>query len=398
MAQSEIHGIKSPYNFPSIRGGIKLAFQGYCYVKEKTLKNGNITYKCDFPNRQCKGRITTDMRNKVINEQPHNMHAPDQAQVELKISQARFKKIAAEQPAVPLSALLNAEIARIPQGVRPDMPSDTAMKRSGQRIRQQDFPPEPRTPQDVVLEGDWCKVNGEPWVIYQNAEEANPYIILASKVNLTHLKQSTVWYGDGTFDVSPRMFYQMYTIHCPVMGKVLPMVYCFLSSKESGSYQQIFETLLTKMDGQAAVNTFRSDFEKAPMEQFLELFPEKNVEACFFHFAQANWRQIQRLELSTVYLEDFDMKKLIKSFTALAFVPAEHILEAFNCLKEYASDKEILQPFVEYFESTYIGKWISRPHPDDATRIQVRWKKPQYSSFGVCTAEFLMESQEPLEI
>ena len=34
-------GLRTPYIFTSNKGGIKLAYCGYSYVKEKVLKNGN---------------------------------------------------------------------------------------------------------------------------------------------------------------------------------------------------------------------------------------------------------------------------------------------------------------------------------------------------------------------
>ena len=147
----------------SIRGGIKIAYQGYCYVKEKTLKNGNKNYKCNYPNRECKGRFTLDSSNNVLSLKAHNMHAPDQATVEIKLSRSRFKENASDEPAAPVSALLNQEYARIPQSIRPEMPS---MKRAAQSIRRKNFPPEPQSAQDVHLEGEWCKFNGKEWLLY----------------------------------------------------------------------------------------------------------------------------------------------------------------------------------------------------------------------------------------
>ena len=163
------------------------------------------------------------------------------------------------------------------------------------------------------------------------------------------------------------------------MGKIMPMVYCLFSSKTAGAYREIFEILNVKIGGEVAVTKFRPDFEKAPITQFLDVFPNRDVEACFFHFAQANWCQIQRLGLSQLYLEDLDMKKTLKSFTAVAFVPPEDSYEAFHALKEKVSDMEVMDQFVAYFESTYIGKWQSRPNPEDPTRMQLKWKKPQYA-------------------
>ena len=77
-------GLHSPFLFPSTKGGLKVAYMGYTYVKEKTLKNGNIAFRCDYPNKQCKGRLTINSTaNNKVSQQPQNMHAPHQAAVEV---------------------------------------------------------------------------------------------------------------------------------------------------------------------------------------------------------------------------------------------------------------------------------------------------------------------------
>ena len=53
-------GLRTPYIFTLNKGGIKLAYCGYSYVKEKVLKNGNVAFRCDFPKKACKGRVTTN--------------------------------------------------------------------------------------------------------------------------------------------------------------------------------------------------------------------------------------------------------------------------------------------------------------------------------------------------
>ena len=56
--------------------------------------------------------------------------------------------------------------------------------------------------------------------------------------------------------------------------------------------------------GGAVVQKFRALFEKAPILEFLNIQPDGEIEACFFHFAQTNWRKVQQLGFSGVYLED----------------------------------------------------------------------------------------------
>ena len=64
------------------------------------------------------------------------------------------------------------------------------------------------------------------------------------------------------------------------------------------------------MHGEAVVTKLRADFEKAPIVQFLEIFPDYEVKACYFHFSQENWRQIQNLGFAPQYLEDLETRNL----------------------------------------------------------------------------------------
>ena len=43
------------------------------------------------------------------------------------------------------------------------------------------------------------------------------------------------------------------------------------------------------------------DFEIAAIEALKTNFPNANIKNCFFHFAQANWRKIQSVELAKEY-------------------------------------------------------------------------------------------------
>ena len=59
-----------------------------------------------------------------------------------------------------------------------------------------------------------------------------------------------------------------------------------------------------------------------------------------------------KLRLSEAYTANFDTKKLLKSFTALAYVPPEDAYDAFNTLKEFAIENEQLEQFISY-NNTY---------------------------------------------
>ena len=53
-------------------------------------------------------------------------------------------------------------------------------------------------------------------------------VIFAAPTNIQYLKLHSTWYGDGTFAVSPDLFYQLYTLNIITKGKNLPLVYFLL--------------------------------------------------------------------------------------------------------------------------------------------------------------------------
>ncbi|KAL8579458.1 hypothetical protein ACOMHN_026823 [Nucella lapillus] len=80
------------------------------------------------------------------------------------------------------------------------------------------------------------------------------------------------------------------------------------------------------------------------------------VHGCFFHFGQCLWRNLQSLGLQDWYLEP-ENSLLVKTIQALAFVPPDDVIEAFQQLMDSldADTDETLSDFLAYFESTWLG-------------------------------------------
>ena len=60
------------------------------------------------------------------------------------------------------------------------------------------------------------------------------------------------------------------------------------------------------------------------------------------------------------------MIQLLRHIPALAFVPIQHLIEAFETLEEVIPDEML--PLLDYFERTYIGR-----------RLRARRRDPPYS-------------------
>jgi hypothetical protein len=203
-------------------------------------------------------------------------------------------------------------------------------------------------------------------------------MIFCSPRSLDLLSRSTSWYGDGTFKVSPPLFYQLYTIHVDHYGAILPAAYCLLPDKKKATYSKMFEIIKQSVEDRGfrvAVENWRCDFEQAVMQAVHTVFPDIQVQGCFFHFSQANWRHNSSSQ-AALYRDNSDFALQCRMFTALAFLPAEHIPAAFMYLCAEASpDTHSLQ---EYFTRTYIGKVVPQEGRSRRDAVAMRRVEPLF--------------------
>ncbi|XP_022170204.1 uncharacterized protein LOC111033655 [Myzus persicae] len=107
-----------------------------------------------------------------------------------------------------------------------------------------------------------------------------------------------------------------------------------------------------------------SDFEMASINAFKEVFPNLKQKGCHFHFSQCIWRKIQQIQyMAQKYISDSTFALQIWLLLALAYVPENHVIDAFEELidSQYYTDNEnFLQPLIDYFEDTWVGRPIGR--------------------------------------
>ena len=56
------------------------------------------------------------------------------------------------------------------------------------------------------------------------------------------------------------------------------------------------------------------------------------TDACFFYLCQCHWRKIQALCFTARHKEDAAFALEVKCISALAFIPTEHVLDAFEVM------------------------------------------------------------------
>lgn len=117
--------------------------------------------------------------------------------------------------------------------------------------------------------------------------------------------QAEIIYMDGTFKSVPSIFYQLYTLHCP-MGRenqIFPVVYALLPNKTHATYRRLFQLIKQRAHDlglEFNPKLFQLDYEIGVMKAIKIEFPlmqseEIKVRGCFFHYSQAIWRKVRRL-------------------------------------------------------------------------------------------------------
>lgn len=169
------------------------------------------------------------------------------------------------------------------------------------------------------------------------------------------LFQNEIWCVDGTFNVVPAPYYQLYTISFLINNHVYPSIFVILKNKSLQTYNNMFD-LIFNMKGIPNPKVIKTDFEKAVISCLKTKFPRSQISGCSFHLGQAIQRKLKECGLFQFYKSNASFKKSIKSLNALAYVDKEMVRETFFELKNSSTYSIICGPMYDYFFSNYIGE------------------------------------------
>jgi len=144
-------------------------------------------------------------------------------------------KLIAEASHEKPSQILASVVPQLPDAARALLPDNESCKRSLRLIRSKNRPPDPTTLADLFITGDWtltCGTEKVPFFKFDNGSQATERVIIfATDENLRRLATSDTWFMDGTFDVSPHLFAQVYVIHGEIGFTYYPLVYALLQKQ-----------------------------------------------------------------------------------------------------------------------------------------------------------------------
>ncbi|KAL5240143.1 hypothetical protein ACI65C_007553 [Semiaphis heraclei] len=191
------------------------------------------------------------------------------------------------------------------------------------------LPPCPTSIRDLIIPDQYkCLSDGSQFLLHDSGvHDDERFIIVGSMTGLRALSMSTRWHADGTFKTTPLIFKQLqYSIHSEIGNNSLVAVL---------------------------------DLELTAINAFTYVYPSCKITACFFHVSQCLWRKIQQEGLQTLYSTNVDFAVNAKMLAALAFIPLNDVVKAFEELVDYLP--EFILPVVDYFEDNLsVGRPMRR--------------------------------------
>ena len=341
------------------KGGEKLCYGGYSYTKKATTlstKRWECTKRKAF---SCNGKVITDFQIlTIISFKDHN-HLPDLTAIKCAKVHTNMKENALQGRGNTRQIVLDAMVP-LSQDEQIAMGEMETIKRRIRRYRCAGRPNEPRSLQDLKIEGEWAFTKGpnpQNFLLHDNGiNSRNRILIFGTDEGFLHLAESEIWYMDGTFSCAPNLFQQIYIIRAPLGESAVTCVYAFLTGKSQEIYEEMLQAIIDEGNDrgiQMNVNMTMTDFEIAMMNAIRnKLGHHIKIKACFYHLTQSTFRKIQELGLTSLYINDRNVRHVCGMIDGLAFVPLNRVSDGMQYIKNNAPAE--LQELIDYFDKTYV--------------------------------------------
>lgn len=340
-----------------------LSCHGFCYGYHACTNR----WRCTFRNNQmykCHCSVTAEERDGVFYitkiDQAHN-HAPDAEKLPVSNALNSIKNHALND--LPCQ-VLQKEISKLPENVAGSLPSKRALTQMIKRERKkQVLDKEPESLEfDIPLR--YQQIDDEKFMFGDITVGEDRILIFTTQKSLRKLEEAAFWIMDGTFKVVPKVFFQLYTIHCSIQphNTVHPMVYILMSGKTTALYEKVFSSLndnALELGINLAPKLIITDFEKAAINAIRTVFEGVVVKGCHFHFMQNIYKHIQQVGWQIRYGTDIEFALKVRQIAALSFLEHEEIPVWFEEISsEFGKEFE---PLTNWLNEYYIGGKNGRP-------------------------------------
>jgi len=252
------------------------------------------------------------------------------------------------------------------------------------KIRKEIYPIEP----ELIFTSDYCRTkdtNDKACIFLQarlmfpnskNQKQVDEIVILGSKFFIKIASEANKWFLDATFKVCPNRYYQLLILICnhEFTNTNVPCLYILMTSKEQVSYGYVFiliDQIIKQHGYNLKVTSIMSDYEEALRNSIRNIFPEAQLQGCYFHYVKALWSKASKLGLrkkSTI----IDTKLLIFFMKILVHLPDEDEMKSHfwkKILLVFGSNAPF-KDFLKYFEKNWLNHAIVKAPTNFREKIE----------------------------
>jgi len=214
---------------------------------------------------------------------------------------------------------------------------------------------------EFVVDGSEClTVDGGSFLIGDEWVGSDRVMMFGSEIDCRRLCESELVAMDGTFDVCPSLFYQLYSIHSFTNDKMVARVFCLMTGKSVPLYRKMVRMLkdfcCDRLGVSFAPCRVCLDFEKAVIRVMREEFPGISIDGCLFHHSNACLRYVKTNGMYPDYKRTVIFRTYVRMLMSLPFLELSDIERCFFLLKSRAEvDCVGVLPFFHYFENEWMN-------------------------------------------
>lgn len=104
-------------------------------------------------------------------------------------------------------------------------------------------------------------------------------------------------------------------------------------------------------------NEIMADYETGLRAAIRKFWPGVKLRGCWFHFCKNINKRCRKLNMSRLLKKNSRAKRIKKALMSLPLLPAEQIIEGYECVKRLARSKRLFKSFSKlfsYFESYWL--------------------------------------------
>lgn len=354
-----------------------------------------MVFSCNHNNQGCGSRfiLLKDGSGKLLKEHKVDFIHQVDCQIEQRYLFKQFASHRLEMnPDIEPSRIILEYVNREDYSINSSTPEVQYMIQKINKIKAKKYGKIPKTVEDIKVEDlkKYSKSFEFHFIEYVDKGKKYKALVIYNDFQKKLMKKPGVRImGDGTFDTSPKIYTQLYTIHLLIESASFPVCFVLSVNRVTSMYESVFKHLKEEIGLRPVM--MMTDFEQSARNGFASVYPNVLLKGCYFHFCQAIIKNVKDLKLGSSYNNDIDINMIVKYLMNLPFIEPKEMKEYFKVIEEEVKkvkdDKERgkLEELLKYFNRTWMDgtfKLKDWNQLKDLSRRTNNWSESFHSAFS----------------